>query len=36
MDPDFEEHYRELIKHWNKDDDIIKERVGEIEGNMEE
>ena len=36
MDPDFEEHYRELIKHWKKDDDIIKERVGEIEGNMEE
>ena len=36
MDPDFEEHYRELIKHWKKDEDIIKERVGEIEGNMEE
>ena len=32
MDPDIEEHYRELIKQWKKDDDSIKDKLEEIEG----
>ena len=32
MDPDIEEHYRELMKQWKKDDDSIKDKLGEIEG----
>ena len=36
MDPDIEEHYRELMKQWKKDDDSIKDKFGEIEGNMDE
>ena len=34
MDPDMEEHFRELMKQWKKDDDSIKEKLEEIEGNM--
>ena len=34
MDPDFEEHYRELMKQWKKDDDSIKDKLEEIEGNV--
>ena len=34
MDPDIEEHYRELMKQWKKDDDSIKEKLVEMEGNM--
>ncbi|XP_068749805.1 NLR family CARD domain-containing protein 3-like isoform X3 [Montipora capricornis] len=30
MDPDFEEHYRELLKQWKKDDDNTKEELGEL------
>ena len=30
MDPDFEEHYRELLKQWVKDEVSIKERLDEI------
>ena len=36
MDPDIEEHYRELMKQWKKDDNSIKDKFGEIEGNMDE
>ena len=36
MDPDIEEHYGELMKQWKKDDDSIKDKFGEIEGNMDE
>ena len=36
MDPDIEEHYRELMKQWKKDDDSIKDKLREIEGNMDE
>ena len=32
MDPDTEEHYRELLLQWRKDEDNIKEKLGEIEG----
>ena len=32
MDPDTEEHYRELLKQWKKDEDSIKEKLEEIEG----
>ena len=32
MDPDFEEHYQELLKEWKKEDDSIKDKVSEIEG----
>ena len=34
MDPDMEEHYRELMKQWKKDDDSIKEKIEEMEGNV--
>ena len=34
MDPDMEEHYRELMKQWKKDDDSIKEKLEEMEGNV--
>ena len=34
MDPDMEEHYRELMKQWKKDDDSIKKKLEEMEGNM--
>ncbi len=33
MDPDIEEHYRELMKQWKTDDDIIKEKLEEMKGN---
>ncbi|KAL9965575.1 hypothetical protein ACROYT_G029390 [Oculina patagonica] len=31
MDPDTEEHYRELLKQWKKDEDNIKDKLDEIE-----
>ncbi|XP_022805286.1 E3 ubiquitin-protein ligase DZIP3-like [Stylophora pistillata] len=34
MDPDIEEHYRELMKQWKKDDDNIKEKVEEMEASI--
>ena len=34
MDPDIEEHYRELMKQWKKDDDSIKNKLEEMEGKM--
>ena len=34
MDPDIEEHYLALMKQWKKDDDSIKDKLEEIEGNM--
>ncbi len=35
MDPDIEEHYRELLKQWKKDEDNIKDELEEIEGMLE-
>ncbi len=35
MDPDTEEHYRELLKQWKKDEDSIKDKLDEIEGMLE-
>lgn len=35
MDPGTEEHYRELLKQWKKDEDIIKEKLEEMEGMLE-
>ncbi|XP_066024019.1 protein NLRC3-like [Pocillopora verrucosa] len=35
MDPDIEEHYRELMKQWKKDDDSIKDKLEEIEDSLE-
>ncbi|CAH3157722.1 unnamed protein product, partial [Pocillopora meandrina] len=35
MDPDMEEHYRELMKQWKKDDDNIKDKLEEIENSRE-
>ena len=32
MDPVIEEHYRELMNQWKKDDDSIKDKLEEIEG----
>ena len=34
MDPDTEEHYRELLKQWKKDEDNIKDKLEEIEGML--
>ena len=34
MDPDMEEHYRERMKQWKKDDDSIKIKLEEMEGEM--
>ena len=34
MDPDFEEHYQELLKQWVKDEVSIKERLDEIEEKL--
>ena len=36
MDPDIEEHYRELMKQWREDVDSIKNKVEKTEGNMDE
>ena len=35
IDPDMEEHYRELLKQWKKDEDSIKDKFEEIEGMIE-
>ncbi|XP_078381142.1 uncharacterized protein LOC144663922 isoform X2 [Oculina patagonica] len=35
MDPDIEEHYRELLEEWKKDDDNIKDRLEEMEGTFD-
>ena len=34
MDPDMEGHYRELMKQWKKDDDSIKDKLEEMQGNI--
>ncbi|XP_068733928.1 NLR family CARD domain-containing protein 4-like [Montipora capricornis] len=31
MDPDVEEHYRELLKEWKKDDDSTKDKLEQLE-----
>ncbi|KAL9965532.1 hypothetical protein ACROYT_G029345 [Oculina patagonica] len=36
MDPDTEEHYRELLKQWKKDEDNIKNKLDEIEESIKE
>ena len=38
MDPDTEEHFRQLLKQWKEDEDNIKEKLQDIEGkyNSEE
>ncbi|XP_022783473.1 NLR family CARD domain-containing protein 3-like isoform X1 [Stylophora pistillata] len=36
MDPVFEEHYRELLKEWKRDDDNTKEKLDEIHWMLEE
>ncbi|XP_066024645.1 NLR family CARD domain-containing protein 3-like isoform X1 [Pocillopora verrucosa] len=35
MDPDIEEHYRQLMKQWKKDDDSIKDKLEEIENSLD-
>ncbi len=35
MDPDFEEHYQELLKQWVKDEISVKERLHEIEEKLD-
>ena len=34
MDSDTEEHYRELLRQWKKDEDSIKDKLEEIEGML--
>ena len=36
MDPLFEEHYRELLKEWKRDDDNTKDKLDEIDRKLEE
>ena len=36
MDPVFEEHYRELLKEWKRDDDNTKDKLDEIDRKLEE
>ncbi|XP_066025387.1 NLR family CARD domain-containing protein 3-like [Pocillopora verrucosa] len=33
MDPDTEEHYRQLLKQWKEDEDNVKEKLQEIEAS---
>ena len=34
MDPEVEEHYKELLKQWKKDEDSIKDRLEDIESDI--
>jgi len=34
MDPDMEEHYKELLKEWKKDEDHIKDKLEEMEDKI--
>ena len=34
MDPDVEDHYKELLKQWKKDDDNMKDRLSEVETGL--
>ena len=36
MDPVFEEHYREVLKEWKRDDDNTKDKLDEIDRKLEE
>ena len=36
MDPLFEEHYRELLKEWKRDNDNTKDKLDEIDRKLEE
>ena len=36
MDPVYEEHYRELLKEWKRDDDNTKDKLDEIHWMLEE
>ncbi|XP_022804757.1 NLR family CARD domain-containing protein 3-like [Stylophora pistillata] len=36
IDPDTEEHYRQLLKQWKQDEDNIKETVRAIEDNVDQ
>ena len=36
MDPVFEEHFRELLKEWKRDDDNTKDKLDEIDRKLEE
>lgn len=35
MDPDMEEHYKELLSMWKKDEDNMKEKLEEVEGMLQ-
>ncbi|KAL9965324.1 hypothetical protein ACROYT_G029110 [Oculina patagonica] len=36
MDPDFEEHYRDLLKQWVKDEASIKDKLDELSRKLED
>ncbi|XP_022805287.1 nucleotide-binding oligomerization domain-containing protein 2-like [Stylophora pistillata] len=36
MDPDIEEHYRELMKQWKNDDDSIKNKLEKMEASIKD
>ncbi|KAL9974407.1 hypothetical protein ACROYT_G011433 [Oculina patagonica] len=35
MDPDVEDHYKELLKQWKMDDDNMKDKLSEVETELE-
>ena len=36
MDPDIEEHYKEVLKQWKKDEDNIKDKIEGLEQKVDE
>jgi len=36
MDPEIEQHYRELMRNWKKDEDSVKDRLDEIEKKLDD
>ncbi|KAL9982815.1 hypothetical protein ACROYT_G004921 [Oculina patagonica] len=35
MDPEKEQHYEELLKQWKENEEIVMEKLGEIEGKLD-
>ena len=34
MDPEVEEHYKELLQQWKRDEDSMQDQLNEIEGDV--
>ena len=35
MDPQVEDHYKELLRQWKKDEDSVKEQLDQIKEKLE-